>query len=78
MVITPIYLHFCTWATVLGPNFGTASVRRQAQILHRRPDLKCVVFRGNVLHNGLGYPADHLQIHAYLYPPGYNHPSEVE
>ena len=37
-----------------------------------------VVFRGNVLHNGLGYPAEHLRIHAYVYPPGYNHPSEVE
>ena len=37
-----------------------------------------VVFRGNVLHNGMGYPAEHLRIHAYLYPPGYNHPSEVE
>ena len=34
--------------------------------------------RGNVLHNGMGYPAEHLRIHAYLYPPGYNHPSEVE
>ena len=36
-----------------------------------------VVFRGNVLHNGLGYPREHLRIHAYLYPPGYDHPSEV-
>lgn len=27
---------------------GTASLRRQAQILHRRPDLKVAVFRGNV------------------------------
>jgi len=27
---------------------GTASVRRQAQILHRRPDLSVVPFRGNV------------------------------
>ena len=27
---------------------GTASVRRQAQILHRWPALSCVVFRGNV------------------------------
>ncbi len=27
---------------------GTASLRRQAQILHRRPDLRVTVFRGNV------------------------------
>lgn len=31
-----------------GAVVGTASVRRQAQILHRRPDLTCVTFRGNV------------------------------
>ena len=31
-----------------GAVIGTASVRRQAQILDRRPDLKCVTFRGNV------------------------------
>ncbi len=31
-----------------GARIGTASVRRQAQILHRRPDLKVVPFRGNV------------------------------
>jgi len=31
-----------------GAVVGTASVRRQAQLLHRRPDLKCVTFRGNV------------------------------
>lgn len=31
-----------------GAVIGTASVRRQALLLHRRPDLKCVLFRGNV------------------------------
>lgn len=31
-----------------GAAVGTASIRRQAQILHRRPDLKVVPFRGNV------------------------------
>lgn len=31
-----------------GSIVGTASLRRQAQILHRRPDLKVVSFRGNV------------------------------
>ncbi|MEO5335275.1 MAG: hydroxymethylbilane synthase [Magnetospirillum sp. WYHS-4] len=31
-----------------GSAVGTASLRRQAQILHRRPDLKVVTFRGNV------------------------------
>ncbi len=31
-----------------GAAIGTASIRRQAQILHRRPDLKVVPFRGNV------------------------------
>ncbi len=31
-----------------GSVVGTASLRRQAQILHRRPDLKVAVFRGNV------------------------------
>ncbi len=31
-----------------GARIGTASVRRQAQILHRRPDLTVVSFRGNV------------------------------
>ena len=27
---------------------GTASVRRQSQILHARPDLRCAMIRGNV------------------------------
>lgn len=31
-----------------GAVIGTASLRRQAQILNRRPDLKVVTFRGNV------------------------------
>lgn len=31
-----------------GSVIGSASVRRQAQILHRRPDLRVVTFRGNV------------------------------
>jgi len=31
-----------------GARIGTSSVRRQAQILHRRPDLSVVPFRGNV------------------------------
>ena len=31
-----------------GARVGTSSVRRQAQILHRRPDLAIVPFRGNV------------------------------
>ena len=31
-----------------GARLGTSSVRRQAQLLHRRPDLRVVPFRGNV------------------------------
>ena len=31
-----------------GARLGTASLRRQAQALHRRPDLEIVMFRGNV------------------------------
>lgn len=31
-----------------GARVGTASVRRAAQLLHRRPDLEVVLFRGNV------------------------------
>ena len=31
-----------------GAVVGTASLRRQAQLLHRRPDLRVVLFRGNV------------------------------
>lgn len=31
-----------------GAVVGTASVRRQAQLLHHRPNLRCVTFRGNV------------------------------
>lgn len=31
-----------------GAVVGTSSVRRQAQLLARRPDLTCVLFRGNV------------------------------
>ncbi|MBR0652669.1 hydroxymethylbilane synthase [Roseomonas terrae] len=31
-----------------GAVVGTSSVRRQSQLLHRRPDLKVVMFRGNV------------------------------
>ena len=32
----------------LGARLGTASLRRQAQALHRRPDLQVVMLRGNV------------------------------
>ncbi|MDE8345576.1 MAG: hydroxymethylbilane synthase [Acidocella sp.] len=32
----------------LGANIGTASIRRQAQLLHARPDLQVSVIRGNV------------------------------
>jgi hydroxymethylbilane synthase len=32
----------------MGARVGTASLRRQAQILHRRPDLKVALLRGNV------------------------------
>ena len=31
-----------------GAKVGTSSLRRQAQLLHRRPDLEVVPFRGNV------------------------------
>src|SRR5690606_5986713 len=31
-----------------GASVGTSSLRRQAQILHRRPDLRVVMLRGNV------------------------------
>jgi hydroxymethylbilane synthase len=31
-----------------GASVGTSSLRRQAQLLHRRPDLEVVPFRGNV------------------------------
>ncbi len=31
-----------------GSVIGSAALRRQAQILHRRPDLKVITFRGNV------------------------------
>jgi hydroxymethylbilane synthase len=31
-----------------GARIGTSSIRRQAQVLHRRPDLRVVPFRGNV------------------------------
>ena len=31
-----------------GAKVGTSSLRRQAQVLARRPDLEVVVFRGNV------------------------------
>jgi hydroxymethylbilane synthase len=42
-----------------GARLGTASLRRQAQMLHRRPDLEIVMLRGNVdtriarLHEGV-------------------------
>ena len=32
-----------------GATIGTSSLRRQAQLLHRRPDLKIVTLRGNVM-----------------------------
>lgn len=35
-------------ALPLGAKVGTSSLRRQAQLLHRRPDLKISVLRGNV------------------------------
>ncbi|HJN03762.1 MAG TPA: hydroxymethylbilane synthase [Alphaproteobacteria bacterium] len=36
------------WSLPEGAMVGTSSLRRQAQLLHRRPDLKVVNFRGNV------------------------------
>ncbi|MCK5167716.1 MAG: hydroxymethylbilane synthase, partial [Rhodospirillaceae bacterium] len=36
------------WDLPIGAVVGTASLRRQALILNRRPDLKVVTFRGNV------------------------------
>jgi hydroxymethylbilane synthase len=36
------------WDLPAGSTVGTASLRRQAQILHRRPDLKVAPMRGNV------------------------------
>ena len=35
-------------AVPAGSTIGTSSLRRQAQILHKRPDLKVIGFRGNV------------------------------
>ncbi len=35
-------------ALPFGALIGTASVRRQAQLLHARPDLRCEIIRGNV------------------------------
>lgn len=50
------------WACLpLGAEVGTASVRRQAQLLHARPDLKVSIIRGNVqtridkVANGCGH-----------------------
>ena len=41
--------HFQTpWELPSGSTVGTASVRRRAQLLARRPDLTCVSLRGNV------------------------------
>ena len=38
----------CFEALPQGARLGTASLRRQAQALHRRPDLQVVMLRGNV------------------------------
>lgn len=41
--------HFANLAALpAGAKIGTSSLRRRAQILHRRPDLQVVEFRGNV------------------------------
>ena len=37
-----------------------------------------LVWAGNVKHHGVGYPAEHLRIHAHLYPPGYDHVGEIQ
>ena len=37
-----------------------------------------LVFAGDVKHNGVGYAAEHLRIHAHLYPPGYDHVGEIQ
>ena len=37
-----------------------------------------LVFAGDVKHNGVGYPGEHLRIHAHLYPPGYDHVGEIQ
>jgi hydroxymethylbilane synthase len=44
--ISPTHGHFD--ALPVGSRLGTASLRRQAQALHRRPDLQPVLIRGNV------------------------------
>ena len=37
-----------------------------------------LVFAGDVKHNGVGYPVEHLRIHAHLYPAGYDHVGEIQ
>ncbi|MGD9293456.1 MAG: hydroxymethylbilane synthase, partial [Roseobacter sp.] len=44
--VSPTLRHISDLAT--GAVVGTSSLRRKAQLLHRRPDLNVVEFRGNV------------------------------
>ena len=37
-----------------------------------------VYWAGDVKHNGVAYPEEHLRIHAHLYPPGYDHVGEIQ
>ena len=44
-----VSLHYTSLADLpSGASLGTSSLRRRAQLLHRRPDLNVVEFRGNV------------------------------
>lgn len=55
----------------LGAVVGTSSLRRRAQLLHRRPDLKVVEFRGNV-QTRLGKLADGVAECTFLACAGLN------
>ena len=36
-----------------------------------------LVFRGDVLHHGMGYAQEHVRVHAYVYPPKYKSASYI-
>ncbi|WP_049641973.1 hydroxymethylbilane synthase [Candidatus Rhodobacter oscarellae] len=60
-----------------GAVFGTSSLRRRAQLLHRRPDLQMVEFRGNV-QTRLKKLADGVAVATILARAGLNRLGQTE
>ena len=52
--------------------------RSGAALSSAAPCSRASVLGTTLKHNGVGYPVEHLRIHAHLYPAGYDHVGEIQ